>query len=149
MYCPNCRIERNGKFCAECGAKLIEKPSTDSCLNLGDANAISGGVNLQDSHVVHNIDNSTNSTVNNTVNNISNVAGRKTEKELLQKRIAQFSKQVNIYLSDNVLQHEDLLRLEELRIKLGLDEMTAKLLIEYAKKKQVHDKLHWKVRLPK
>ena len=135
MYCPNCKIEIDGKFCFECGTKLIEKPSTGSCLNLGDANAISGGVNLQDSHDVHNIDNSIYSTVNNTVNNITNVAGNKTEMELLQERKNQFSEQVNIFLSDNELQQEEVVRLEELRIELGLDEMTAKRLIENARRK--------------
>ena len=133
MYCPNCKIEIDGKFCFECGTRLIEKPSAGFNLNLGDANAISGGVNLQDSHDVHNIDNSINTTVNNTVNNITNIAGDITETELLQERINQFSEQVNIFLSDNELQHEDLLRLEELRIELGLDEATAKRLIENAR----------------
>ena len=135
MYCPNCKIEINGKYCPECGTKLIEKPSNGFNLNLGDANAISGGVNLQDSHDVHNIDNSTYSTVNNTVNNITNVAGNKTEMELLQERKNQFSEQVNIFLSDNELQQEEVVRLEELRIELGLDEMTAKRLIENARRK--------------
>ena len=135
MYCPNCKIEINGKYCPECGTKLIEKPSNGFNLNLGDANAISGGVNLQDSHDVHNIDNSTYSTVNNTVNNITNVAGNKTEMELLQERKNQFSEQVNICLSDNELQQEEVVRLEELRIELGLDEMTAKRLIENARRK--------------
>ena len=125
----------NGKFCPECGTKLIEKPSNGFNLNLGDANAISGGVNLQDSHDVHNIDNSTYSTVNNTVNNITNVAGNKTEMELLQERKNQFSEQVNIFLSDNELQQEEVVRLEELRIELGLDEMIAKRLIENARRK--------------
>lgn len=27
MYCPNCNKEYEGKFCPECGTKLIEKPS--------------------------------------------------------------------------------------------------------------------------
>ena len=46
MYCPNCKQEYDGKFCPECGTKLIEKPATSGIsLNLGgDANAISGGL---------------------------------------------------------------------------------------------------------
>lgn len=43
MCCPNCKQEYDGKFCPECGTKLIEKPATSGVsLNLGDANAISG-----------------------------------------------------------------------------------------------------------
>ena len=55
MYCPNCKQEYEGKFCPECGTKLIEKPDTSGVsLNLGDANAISGGLHVSDSHAVHN-----------------------------------------------------------------------------------------------
>ena len=89
MYCPNCKQEYDGKFCPECGTKLIEKPSTSGVsLNLGDANAISGGVHVSDSHAVTNIDNSVHNTTNNTstVNNITNVEAQKTESELLQER---------------------------------------------------------------
>lgn len=72
MYCPNCNKEYDGKFCQDCGAKLIEKPSAGGFnLNFGDANAISGGINISDSHDVTNIDNSVHNTTNNntTVNN--------------------------------------------------------------------------------
>lgn len=64
MYCPNCNQEFEGTFCPECGTKLIERPSIGGLnLNLGDANAISGDVNLQDSHNAYNIRN-TSSTIN-------------------------------------------------------------------------------------
>ena len=53
MYCPNCKQEYDGKFCPECGTKLIEKPTNAGGINfnLGDANPISGGVHI--SNVVH------------------------------------------------------------------------------------------------
>ena len=76
MYCPNCKQEYDGKFCPECGTKLIEKPAMSGAnLNLGDANAISGGLNVNDSHNVHNEDKSVHNTSNNTstVNNITQV----------------------------------------------------------------------------
>lgn len=73
MYCPNCKQNFEGKFCPECGTKLIEEPQTTGAfnINLGDANAISGGINLTDRHDVTNIDNSVHHTTNNTttVNN--------------------------------------------------------------------------------
>ena len=57
MYCPNCKQEYDGKFCPECGTKLFEKPSASGVsLNLGDANAISGGLHLADLHDVSNVD---------------------------------------------------------------------------------------------
>lgn len=51
--CPNCQAEYddNEDFCGRgCGARLIDKPKfLDSTINLGDANAISGGVNINQS----------------------------------------------------------------------------------------------------
>jgi TPR repeat protein len=49
--CPNCLTEFNDShgFCSECGSKLVDKQKLDSALILGDANAISGGVNINQS----------------------------------------------------------------------------------------------------
>ena len=55
MYCPNCNEEFDGKFCPECGSKLIEKDTaTNNCvnLNLGDGNAISGGISVTHNNTI-------------------------------------------------------------------------------------------------
>ena len=66
MYCPNCKQEYDGEFCPECGTKLFEKPAASGVsLNLGDANAISGGLHVSDSHDVNNIQNTSNTTIDN------------------------------------------------------------------------------------
>ena len=49
--CPACQREYDEDygFCHECGGRLVEKEKNDPALNLGDANAISGGVSINQS----------------------------------------------------------------------------------------------------
>ena len=134
MYCPNCKQEYDGKFCPECGTKLIEKPTNASgiSLNLGDANAISGGLHVNDSHAVHNEDKSIHNISNTTSNvtNITQVSAQKTEIELLQERKTQFLNACKRAYEDNVLEQREVVELEELRIKMGLDKTTADNILE-------------------
>ena len=46
--CPNCLevYDDNHGFCSNCGSRLVDDVELDPILNLGDANAISGGVNI-------------------------------------------------------------------------------------------------------
>ena len=133
MYCPNCKQEYDGKFCPECGTKLIDKPATSGVsLNLGDANAISGGLHMSDSHDVTNVDNSVHNITNNTstVNNITQVSAQKTEREILQEHKTQFLNACKRAYEDNVLEQREVVELEELRIKMGLDKTTADNILE-------------------
>ena len=133
MYCPNCNKEYEGKFCPECGTMLIEKPSADGFnLNFGDANAISGGINLSDSHNVHNEDKSVHniSNVSNVTNHVTQVAAQKTEMELLQEKKSLYLNECKRAYEDNVLEQSEIIALEEYRIKIGLDKPTADSILE-------------------
>ena len=139
MYCPNCKCpnckkEQEGRFCPECGTKLIEKPAGKDGFNisLGDANAISGGVHLADSHAVHNEDNSIHNITNtsSTVTNITNVSAQKTEMELLQERKTLYLNACKRAYEDNVLEQSEKIELDRYRLELGLDEAIADSLLE-------------------
>ena len=117
MYCPNCKQEYDGKFCPECGTKLIEKHAVDENvsmgvnINLGDANAISGGVHV--------------------VNNTTYVQEReKSVAEIEQDHRIQFMNLCDEVFEDGIIEEHEIVKLETERLRLGLDEATAKRIIE-------------------
>ena len=136
MHCPNCNQHYDsGKFCAECGVPLVEDApasTAGTAINLGDANAISGGVHLADSHNVHNEDHSVHNITNttSTVNNITQMAAQKTELEVLQEHKAVYLNACKRAYEDNVLEQHEVVELEELRIKLSLDKATADAILD-------------------
>ena len=146
-HCPVCNAKfEEGRFCPDCGETLVEDPAMAApgiSLNLGDANAISGGVNFSDSHNVSNVDNSVhnmttnNSTVNNITNNtstVNNINVHKSESEILQERKIEFMEVVKEVFADGILEKDEIARLENERLRIGLDEVTAKRLIETVRK---------------
>lgn len=104
MYCPNCNKEFEGKFCPECGTKLIEKPASTSgvSVNLGDANAISGGL-----HISNNV-----------------VERAKSDSELLLERKARYRTLCRQYLSDGKIDETERIMLDNLAGELDLDKET-------------------------
>ena len=137
MYCPNCKQEYDGKFCPECGTKLIEKPATSGVsLNLGDANAISGGLHVSDSHAIHNEDKSVHNITNttSTVNNITQVSAQKTELELLKERETLYLNACKRAYEDNVLEQREKMELDRYRMEIGLDEDTADRILDQVRR---------------
>ena len=146
-YCPNCQksLDIDGAFCPHCGTKLISRPEGLLNISLGDANAISGGINVNDSHDVHNVDNS-NKTYNidkssTIINNVTNVAAQKTEYEIYQENIAVFGELCdNVLSSSIVLSASDYATLNQRGIELGLDENDIRKIIDNSKKANEYKK---------
>lgn len=135
MYCPNCKQSFEGKFCPECGSKLIEEPQASGIsINLGDANAISGGINITDSHNVYNTDNSVHNVHNvvNTTTNITNVEAQKTKEQIELERANRkaFQEACELLCTGSTFSQESLIELEELRLELGMSEREAKGIID-------------------
>ena len=96
-FCSKCQkayVDELGAICPVCGSPLIEIPvgqPDNSCkLDMGDANAISGGVHMADNHSVnHNsVSNSTSNIDSHNVitNNITQVERQKTAEEMWQEK---------------------------------------------------------------
>lgn len=128
-YCPNCNIEGDDGFCPDCGIPLIEKPVANDIpgINLGDGNAISGGLNVNASKSIHNEDRSVHNIQNttSTVNNIQNVAVQKNPMELLQERKTLYLNACERAYEDTKLDDAEKFELDRYRMELGLDEATA------------------------
>ena len=130
MYCPNCKQEFPGKFCPECGPKLVESPTEkDIAINLSDKAAVVGGLNVtrNDSHNTTNYDHRTIYHVAN--NNIS-----KSVEELKLERTQQFIEYCKQAFNDGILSAEEQKHLESERIRLGIDEDVAARLIDKVRK---------------
>lgn len=144
MYCPKCNQECEGTYCSECGTMLIEKPSGlgGVSLNLGDANAISGGLHVSDSHEVHNTHHTSNTNIDNsstidnsyTVNTNTVYEAQKTQAQIQQDNENQFLQAVQERFADGILDPRELAELNQLAIKWSINTMRANQIIEQVRK---------------
>lgn len=113
MYCPNCKEEFSGKFCPECGTKLIENDTAASNginLSLGDGNAISGGVSITRNHTI--------------------IERSKSADEIIVENENKYMNQCKRSLTDLVITNEEAAELESLRLELSISPDRANELLE-------------------
>ena len=143
--CPKCNKEWPDEYmgCPNCLVPLPPKPQQPAgfSLNLGDANAISGGVNMSDNHSVNN--NTVNTTTSNVdshnviTNNITQVEREKTPEELKHEKELAFREECLKVYSNGIMTSEEKRKLDDLRYRLGLDENSAnRILSEVAKQSE-------------
>ena len=117
MYCPDCNQDFDGKFCPECGTRLVERVQSqheDVGLSIGDGNAINGSVNIT-----------------RTTTHTTNIVERsKSAMELNSERESRYIEHCKRCLDDFVITNDELASLEALRIELGLNRERADELLE-------------------
>ena len=138
MFCPNCKQEFDGKFCPECGTKLIDKVSADAiAITIGDGSAVNE-LHTNDSRTF-NTDNSvhnthydqrviTNNTTNNTTNNI--VERQRTSEELKNESKSRFAECCQEVYQDGILTEDEKNFLKRKQLELGLTDDEASHIIE-------------------
>ena len=116
---------------------LQKKPQQPAgfSLNLGDANAISGGVNMSDNHSINTTSNVDSHNV--ITNNITQVEREKSPEEIKHERELAFREACIEVYSNGIMTSEQKRKLEDLQYRLGLDENSAsKILSEVAKRSE-------------
>lgn len=136
--CPKCNKKWPDEFkaCPLDGTPL-DKPQqpVGFSLNLGDANAISGGVNISDNHSINTTSNVDSHNV--ITNNITQIEREKTVDELKHEKEVAFREACIEVYSNGIMTSEEKLKLEDLQYRLGLEECSAsRILSEVAKRSE-------------
>ena len=127
--CPNCQATYDDKqaFCSQCGSRLVDQPENPNpTLHLGDANAISGGISINQSKNISSHDVHYHSTQERT----------KSDRELEQERRSQYREAVTKWMRNGAVTVEARIRLDDLRVSLGVDSEVAKQIETAVKKEQ-------------
>lgn len=106
MHCSKCNAHYDDpqvRFCSQCGGEVVADapqaaPLSDLNINLGDANAISGGIHV--SNVVH--------------------ERQKHREELHQDNVVKYKQLCEVIYTDGVMTSDEARQLESLRLTLGL-----------------------------
>lgn len=123
--CPKCLgiFDDNHGFCCNCGCRLVDDIESDGLLTLGDANAISGGVNINRSKNITSHDTHYHSTI---VHERS-----RSESELKLDAINQLrSKAEEIVAERGRIDSIAMAQLRPFALKLGIDEESFKSIIK-------------------
>lgn len=127
--CPICNKEWPDDFmaCPLDGSALVSKPQQldGFNLNLGDANAISGGINLSDNHSTFNTTTSHVDSHNVITNNITQVERNKSPEELKHEKEVAFREECLKVYSNGIMTSEEKFKLKDLQYRLGLDDSSA------------------------
>lgn len=122
--CPGCGVPITGTyaFCPNCGTKIPEEGS--SLLNVGDGNAISGGVHISNTKTISSNDVHYHNTIH---------ERNKTEQEILNDAKKQYRESVISLAPNGIITSEIRVKLDVLRTELGLDLSTVKIIEENVK----------------
>lgn len=138
---PQCSCYNQGSFpdvlneCPVCKTPFTTPHNGGFSLNLGDANAISGGVNMSDNHSINTTSNVDSHNV--ITNNFTQVEREKSPEEIKHERELAFREACLEVYSNGIMTSEQKRKLEDLQYRLGLDESSAsKILSEVAKRSE-------------
>ena len=138
---PQCSCYNQGSFpdvlneCPVCKTPFTIPHNGGFSLNLGDANAISGGVNMSDNHSINTTSNVDSHNV--ITNNITQIEREKSPEEIKHERELAFREACLEVYSNGIMTSEQKRKLEDLQYRLGLDESSAsKILSEVAKRSE-------------
>ena len=119
--CPKCDKTWSEEFqcCPICGIELVSNHECSN-VNLGNANAISGGIHTSDNHSKKDSDNVVNS--NNTTNNTTIYEATKSESEKLKEIVLTYRLKCQNFFRDGLISNEKDRQLRELQFSLNLSD---------------------------